>query len=214
MTERGVGAATEREDGKPSGILRAAFGREEGILGQRIRALLRCLTLATLAFPAAASAQDYYTMSLAVMGGIGGSQDAEPGDSFGNSAVQAEFSVLTQPQTRVGVRVGRLDLDDEDRFGSLAEARLEYVNIGGEYRYSQGYYDSGIYLALGGYRLSGDDLLGREQEETSLGLALGVTGDFLITQRLAFRVELSGHYADLEEAQLYGMAHAGLSLRF
>jgi hypothetical protein len=173
-----------------------------------------CLMLAALALPGAASAQDYFTMSMALLGGLGGSEDAEPGDGFGNTALQAEFSVLTYPQTRVGVRAGRLDLDDEERFGSLSEAELDYVNIGGEYRYNQLYYDSGVYIALGGYRLSGNDRAGREQDETSLGLALGFTGDFLITQRLAFRVELTGHYADLEEARLYGIGLAGLSLRF
>ena len=178
------------------------------------RTLLPCLVVAVLAAPAAAGAQDSFSMSVALLGGLGGSQDAEPGDSFGNSSVQAEFSLLTQPQTRVGVRVGKLDLDDEDRFGSLTDAELDYANIGGEYRYNQGFYESGIYLALGGYRLSGNDLRGRARDETSLGLALGVTGDFLLTQRLAVRVELSGHYADLEEARLYGMGHAGLSLRF
>ena len=180
----------------------------------RTRTLLPCLLLAALCGPAAALAQDYYTMSLSLMGGLGGSQDAEPGDSFGNTALQAEFSVLTMPQTRVGVRVGKLDLDDEERFGSLSDAQLDYANIGGEYRYNHGYYESGIYLALGGYRLSGDDAFGRDTDETSLGLALGVTGDFFLNRHLAVRVELSGHYADLEEARLYGIGHAGLSLRF
>ena len=39
-------------------------------------------------------------------------------------------------------------------------------------------------------------------------------GEFTVTQWLGVLVELSGHYADLDEAQFFGMGHAGLSIHF
>jgi hypothetical protein len=153
-------------------------------------------------------------MTVSLLGGIGGSGDADPGSGFGNPAFQAGFSLVTEPQTAVGVRLGRLDLSSEERFGELRDAQLDYGQIGGEYRFHEGYYDSGIYLGLGGYRLRGDRADGRESSETALGGELGLLGDFALTRNLAVRVELSGHYVLFDDARLFAMAQAGLALRF
>ena len=55
---------------------------------------------------------------------------------------------------------------------------------------------------------SGDD------DDTSLGLTVGVSGDFEVTRWLSVVAELSGHWADLESNQFFGLGHAGLAVRF
>jgi hypothetical protein len=169
--------------------------------------------LALLA-PGAAAAQETYTFTVGALGGLGGSFDADPGDELDNTGFQLDLGMVIQPSNHLVLRLGRLDLDSAERFADLAAAELSYGTIGGEYKYRHSYYDSGIYLALGGYRLEGIDAAGREQDETSVGLALGVTGEFPITPWLGFQVELSGHYVDFDRANLFAMGHAGVVVHF
>lgn len=176
---------------------------------------LRRLTLlaALLLLPGAARAQELYTFTAGLLGGIGGSLDAEPGDDLGNTGFQLNLTMVTEPRTHVGFRLGQLSLDSEERFGSLSEAELSYVTVAGEYRFPQSYYESGLYIGLGGYRLEGSRGGGDEQD-TAIGLNLGVTGEFRVTQWLGVLVELSGHYADLDDAQFFAMGHAGIAIHF
>jgi hypothetical protein len=167
-----------------------------------------------IAASSAARAQENYTMAVTLLGGVGGANDAEPGSGFGNTAYQVGFSLVTESQTAVGVRLGRLDLSNEDRFGKLTDAQIDYAQIGGEYRFHEGYYESGIYLGLGGYRLRGDRVTGGDSSETALGGELGLLGDFALTRRLAVRVEISGHYVLFDDARMFAMAQAGLAVRF
>jgi hypothetical protein len=157
---------------------------------------------------------DPHSMVITVLGGIGGSQDAEPGSGFGNNAVQLGFTLVTEPQTGIDFRIGRLDLSNEDEFGVLHDAELDYLQVGGEYLFNEGYYQSGVYLGLGGYRLDGTLADGTDESETALGGALILLGDFTLTRIIALRVELSGHYVLLDDARLFAMAQAGLALRF
>ena len=176
--------------------------------------LLRLALLAALfLLPGAASAQELYTFTAGLLGGIGGSVDAEPGDGLDNTGFQLNLTMVTEPRTHVGFRLGQLSLDSEDRFGSLSDAELSYVTVAGEYRFPQSYYESGIYIGLGGYRLEGNRGSDDEQD-TAVGLNLGVTGEFDVTPWLGILIELSGHYADLDEAQFFGMGHAGIAIHF
>ncbi|HWM94551.1 MAG TPA: hypothetical protein VN493_27600 [Thermoanaerobaculia bacterium] len=171
------------------------------------------LLAALLLLPGAARAQELYTFSAGLLGGIGGSVDAEPGDDLGNTGFQLNLTMVTEPRTHVGFRLGQLGLDSEDFFGSLSDAELSYVTVAGEYRFPQSYYESGLYIGLGGYRLEGNRF-GGDETDTAVGLTLGVTGEFRVTQWLGVLVELSGHYADLDEAQFFGMGHGGISIHF
>ena len=170
--------------------------------------------MALSALSSAARAQDNYTMAVTLLGGVGGSGDADPGSGFGNTAYQLGFTLATEPQTAVGFRLGRLDLKDEERFGELAAAQVDYAQVGGEYRFHEGYYESGIYLGLGGYRLRGDRTDGSSSSETALGGELALLGDFSLTRRLAIRVEIAGHYVLFDDAHLFATAQAGLAVRF
>ena len=172
------------------------------------------LMAAALLAPGAAGAQETFTFTVGAFGGLGGSLDADPGDELDNTGFQLDLGMVIQPANHLVLRLGRLDLDSAERFEDLTAAELTYATIGGEYRYRHSYYDSGIYLALGGYRLEGDDAAGRAEDETAVGLALGVTGEFPITRWLGFQVELSGHYADFDRASLFAMGHAGVVAHF
>jgi hypothetical protein len=172
------------------------------------------LVAAALLAPGAAGAQETYTFTVGALGGLGGSLDADPGDELDNTGFQLDLGMVIQPANHLVLRLGSLDLDSAERFEDLTAAELTYATIGGEYRYRHSYYDSGIYLALGGYRLEGDDAAGRAEDETAIGLALGVTGEFPITRWLGFKVELSGHYADFDRASLFAMGHAGVVVHF
>ena len=169
------------------------------------------LALALALGGAPAAAQEPYTFTVGALGGLGGSLDAEPGDSIDNSGVQVNLGMVTQAATHVVVRLGRLDLDSDTVFEDLTGAELTYATIGGEYRFRHSFYDSGLYAALGAYRLEGTTVLvGDDADETAVGLGVGVTGEFPITRWLGVQVELSGHYVDFDRAQLFAMGHAGL----
>lgn len=181
----------------------------------RANALLRVALLLGLVSSTAVQAQDLYTFSLGVMGGVGGSLDADPGDDLGNLGLQLNASFVTAPRTFLGIRVGQLALDESERFGTLADAGLTYATIAGEYRYSYSFYESGLYLGLGGYRLTGDDAFdGSDRTDTSFGLTLGLTGEFEMTRRLGLVAEIAGHWADFDEAQLFVTGHVGVAFHF
>jgi len=173
------------------------------------------LLLAVLALPAAARAQDHYTFSAALLGGVGGSPDVN-GANYGNGGYQVNLGLVSEPRTILGLRIGRLSLDRPDPFGSLGNADLAYATLGGEYRYRESFYDSGVYLALGAYRLRGREADGASRSQTTIGAALGATGEFTITRLLGVLVELSGHYANFRssDARIFAMGHAGVVFHF
>jgi hypothetical protein len=171
------------------------------------------LLAALLLLPGAARAQEPYTFTVGLLGGIGGSFDADPGDKLDNTGYQLNLAMVTEPRTHVGFRLGKLALDSEERFGTLTDAELSYVTMAGEYRFPESYYESGIYAGLGGYRLEGTRG-GKDRSETAPGLAVGVTGEFRLTRWLAVLVELSGHYADFDEAQFFAIGHGGIAVHF
>jgi hypothetical protein len=167
-------------------------------------ALLIISTLAQL-LPGQVQAQEL-TYAVGVVGGVGGTDDT---DEFSDTAIQAHFSFALQPRTHFVVRAGELDLAEGGE--STPPGSLGWITVSTEYVVPSGFFDSGLFIGLGYYRLESDNSL---IDESGLGLTLGVTGDFPIIRHLALRVELAGHYADLDSAQIILMAQAGLSLRF
>ena len=174
------------------------------------------LTLATtLGGAVPANAQEQFTFSVSALGGLGGSLDADPGDDLSNTALQLNLALITEPKTFLGLRLGTIDLSGNEQFGSLFDAQLDYVNIAGEYRFNHTFYQSGLFIGVGGYRLDGRRVLGGASEsETSFGLVLGLNGEFELTRRLGFVLELAGHYTDLDDAQIFATGHAGIVVHF
>ena len=107
-----------------------------------------------------------------------------------------------------GVRLGQLDLDtDIDAF----DAELNYLTISGEYLYTSSGFESGLYLGLGLYDLDGGTAA---INDSALGLTLGVTGKIDVSYRFSILLELSGHYADLDQTQFFLMGHVGVGYHF
>ena len=172
------------------------------------------LVLALAAAPRA-SAGGLYIYTASALLGAGGSVDADPGDGFGNTGYQLGFSYTTEPRTRIGVRAGQMGLGDGGDFANLHDADLTYATISGEYLFAEPYYDSWVFLGLGYYRLGGNDrFLGGDHEQGTIGGTLGISGEFQVWRQIDFVVELSGHYADFDQTQIFGMAHAGVSFHF
>ena len=178
------------------------------------RLVLLALTIGLLLLPGAAGAQELYSYTVGVFGVLGGSVDAEPGDSLTNTGYQLNLGLVTEPHTQLVLRTGRLTLDEDERFGPLGDAELTYATIGGEYRTPEKFFDSGIYIALGGYRLEGTTASGRDSRENSWGLALGATGELPINRWLGVQAEISGHYVDFDEQQFFVMGNVGVAVHF
>lgn len=170
--------------------------------------------LALFALAAPLRAQDDYTFTAGILGGIGGSLDNSRNQSFDQRAYEVFFGGLTNERTFATVRYGALRFNRGDEVGGLFDAKLRYLTVAGEYRFKQPTYDFGIYLGLGGYELSGRPAgLGRTTDQ-SLGLAFGLTGDFDLSRHLAVVGEFSAHYAFLDRADFYGLALAGVAVHF
>ena len=105
-------------------------------------------------------------------------------------------------------------LGNRSIFEGLEKPQLDYANVAGEYRFTESYYKSGLFLGLGAYRIAGD-VAGVRKEETQIGAVFGADGEFGITRRLTFVIELSGHYVNFSDsARIYALAHAGLAYHF
>ncbi|REK03637.1 MAG: hypothetical protein DWQ36_18995 [Acidobacteria bacterium] len=166
-----------------------------------------------LALVGPASAAESHNFTASLFGTVGGPLDVSGDDpGLGQTGFQLGFAWLTQPKTQVGVRVGQVTMDGEQLEG-LFDPELLYATIGGEYRYRETYYESGVFLGLGVYSLEGI-AGGASVDDSSLGINLGVTGDFPLTRKLSFLAEVSVHSADLDYAQLFAFAHLGLAYHF
>lgn len=176
---------------------------------------LALVALLALAAAPRAETQELYTFTATALGGLGGSLDADEGDGLDNTALQLGFGMIIESRTHLSLRLGRIDLDADDRFEGLTGAELSYFTASGEYRFPETFYESGVFFGLGAYRLEGDPLLpGVEDDETALGLTLGIVGDFSVTRRFSVQAELVGHFADLEEAQVFATGMVGLAYHF
>lgn len=173
-----------------------------------ISTFLVSTALAMLA-PAPAQAQSRFDYTLGFFAGVGGATDDAPDAGYSNPAGEVYFSVQTERHTYVSIRVGRLELQPDEGAG-LLDSTLTYVAATGGYRFAESFYDSGVFLGLGGYRQEGDFLA----EEDAFGFLAGVDGDFRLADRLSLVGQVTGHFVDLEGAQLYLTVEAGLAFHF
>ena len=178
------------------------------------------LTVGLLLAPTAATLAQPYTYALAGLVGVGGSLD-ETDAGFGNPTWQLTFTSDIAEKTFFAARVGGIHWGSDDHVAEVAGPSLYYVVVAGEYRetrdsFSGGFVEPGVYLGLGFYSLDGTNIEGESVSESAPGLAVGLTGDVPLNSKRNFtlRLEIAGHYAALEAAQLFGMVHLGLSYHF
>lgn len=169
--------------------------------------ILAMLATGALMLSAPAAAQLPFTLGLFV--GIGGSVD-EADTGLGETSVMAKLALESGPRSEFAVRVGEMDLDE---LGPTTDATLTYVTMSGDYWAYESFYESALYLGLGYYELSALQEF-TPVKETSVGVVLGAAGDWALTRNLSLQVELAAHYAPMDTAQLFLMAHGGVAVHF
>lgn len=182
--------------------------KEDTLRQIRPRLAILFALLAVALCPASGLAQGADSFTVGLMAGLGGSAENEPDTGFDNLGWQALFTMKLDNSTVWGVRAGVLKLDAD---GEDLDSDLTYLTLSGEYLYVEGGFQTGLYLGLGFYDLSGGDALG---DDTSLGLVLGITGHVPVSERLSVLLELSGHYAALDQTQFLLMGHVGVGYHF
>ena len=160
-----------------------------------------CLLAIRAGASTAAAAERGITLGL--LGGVGGSPESE---EYTSTSVQVLAGLEIANRTHVQLRAGQLDVDFAQRATDLT-----YVTLGSEYRFDADFYDSGIILGLGWYQLG--EAIGLPEED-ALGLYGGVTGEFTLTDRWSLLVEFTGHWADLDAAQVFLHGHVGIAVHF
>lgn len=186
--------------------------------------ILIALALCCLAGSSSAQTPSRYTAG--VMLGFGGATSSGPsgstiddayvlGDSF-DLGFQLFFGMEVRRGTLFAARFGQLDIELESPsrlalFGAPLASELTYLTLSGEYRLPAGSYQSGLFLGAGYYSIDGKSFF---EDDTGLGLTVGVDGDFRLSDRWSVLVEFSGHYADLDYAQFFIMGHAGVAIHF
>jgi len=158
-------------------------------------------------------AQERYTFTASVAGGLAGVLDGDGNRDFDHPALQVAFGMFSGDRTLTMVRAGRIGFDEAQLVAGVVEAELQYVNIAGEYRFRQPAYDFGLYLGIGSYRVSGEALAG-DDASTALSAVLGFTGEFDVTRRLSFVAEFDAHYVFFDDEEIYGAGLVGLAIHF
>jgi len=190
--------------------LKSKFRSSSRLLVAAILVVVICTLIS-----APARAQDY-TWTLSFMGGLGGSLS----DGGSNEAAfQVGFGLQFEPEANVLVHVGQVDFDTGSLVGELADGTISYINVGGEYQFSENYYDSGVFLGLGLYEVAGrrvltEGVLEAESTDTAIGLVIGATGEFKITPAFVFLVEISGHILDSDDIRVLGTGFVGFGFHF
>lgn len=185
---------------------------KENLLRQKRLVIPSILALLVLwSLPAVSRAQNPSTYTVGLAAGIGGSTDAEPDTEYDDFGFQLLFALETDVQTEFVVRLGQMDFDAKDDPAGQFDTELTYLTLAGEYKFAASFYESGLFLGLGLYDLSGDGVV---EDDSGLGATVGATGNFRLTDRLSFILEFSGHYADVDYAQIFIMGHAGVAYHF
>jgi hypothetical protein len=158
----------------------------------------------------AAQAQSTHRYALSLLGGVGGSSDAD----FTNPTFQLGWSLATERDTEFGIRLGRIGYGSKDQVGDLLGPELTYLSLAGEYRFQESFYSSGMFLGIGYYDIQGDHITDAGDSDDGFGLHFGVNGDFDINHRWSVIVELGAHWADLGAEKFFATGLAGFAVKF
>jgi hypothetical protein len=178
-----------------------------------MKTLVRSLLLVTLlcgSAPLTAQSTTLWRVGLAA--GIGGTEDADVSPGYDASVLQLTLGMNGEAGTSLVARIGSMDFDGE-QINSLVDPEMRWATLGGEYRFRGRWFESGLFLALGGYQLEGD-FAGVSEDETAWGLSFGSTAEWRLSQHFSVDAELSGHWADFDQAQIFLVGLVGVSVHF
>ena len=169
------------------------------------------ITVVLLAFGSGVLAAQERILSVALSGGLAGSLDEDSG--FSNSSFQARFAIETAKHQFLSFRIGHMDFSGKS-LSLLEDVTLDFLTISGEYLFTEGNYESGLFMGIGLYDISGVRLDGTDSDQGSVGLTIGALGEFDVSERWFIYGDAVFHYADLDVAQMFADLQVGLGFRF
>jgi hypothetical protein len=146
--------------------------------------------------------------------------------SLSNSAVDLYWSMELEEDTRLKIKVGRLegpvafeipneneaeDDPNDDVFRRDVEGEVQHASAVIEYRFDEPYGSTSLFGGVGLYRQSGDDDI---DSTTDYGFQFGVNADFPITRRYGAIVEATYHWSRGPFAPRYLTLTGGLRIAF
>lgn len=204
------------------------------------RAILLSALLLTVAAPALAQSSEFGIL-------VGGSRrfisggNAEPAPtaenpdatrpfldnelSFSNSAVDLYWALELEPDTRLKIKVGRIegpvafeipnpdeveDNPDDDVFRRDVDGEVQHASAVIEYRFDEPYGSTSLFGGVGLYRQSGEGV----DSESDYGFQFGVNADFPITRKYGAIVEATYHWSRGAFGPRYLTLTGGLRIAF
>ena len=148
------------------------------------------------------------------------------GFRWSNRVKEVYYAVETEPQAWFKVKVGEIDgptsfqiirpsqspgvPSTQIRHNYDAGGKVQYIDGIGEYRFSEPFGSTGLFLGIGLYRQQHP----AESSETNYGFVGGVNGDFPLTRRIGFIVEAAYHQAPFHYTGRYMTLGGGLRFRY
>jgi len=148
------------------------------------------------------------------------------GFRWSNRVKEVYYAVETEPQAWFKVKVGEIDgstsfqitkpsqnastQSTQIRHNYDTGGKVQYVDGIGEYRFSEPFGSTGLFLGIGLYRQQHPS----ESSETNYGFVGGVNGDFPLTRRLGFIIEAAFHETPFHYTGRYATLGAGLRFRY
>ena len=148
------------------------------------------------------------------------------GFRWSNRVKEVYYAVETEPQAWFKLKAGEIDAPtsfqitrpnptvgappDQIRHNYDTGGHVQYIDGIGEYRFSEPFGSTGLFLGVGMYRQSHPS----ENSETNYGFVGGVNGDFPITRRLGVIVEAAYHQTPFHFTGRYMTLAGGLRFRY
>lgn len=169
--------------------------------------LPRCIVLALfIAIPGGLQAQAF---SFGVL--IGGGSSLEDGFEFdlGNKVIEVFGGMKLEEATTFRVKYGQVDVD-----AGPAAGEIEYFQALVDYEFDEVFGSTSIFAGPGYYSLEPQGLPDGVADESELGFAAGVAGDFPFSRRLSLIAELTYQWINFEDSFSFWGATGGLKIRF
>jgi hypothetical protein len=132
---------------------------------------------------------------------------------FSDSVKEIYFSVQLDPGTRFRIKAGDINgtvtFLNPDESRTHFEGHVEHLDALVDYRFSEPFGTTGIFLGPGLYRQKGGGL-----DETSYGFSGGVNADLPLSRRYGVVLEATYHWAHFDATTRYLTAAGGLRISF
>lgn len=141
---------------------------------------------------------------------IGGGSSLEDGFEvdLGNKVFEVFGGMKLEDATAFRLKYGQVDVD-----GETAAGEIEYFQAVVDYEFDEVFGSTSLFAGPGYYSLSSEGVTGGV-DQSELGFAVGVAGDFPISRRLSLIAELSYQWINFEDSYSFWAATGGFKIRF